>query len=116
MEQAMKTLQESQRILTDFSQNKVPMIGYCSPTLIDINPSNCEIKIPLNKNTQNHVNSLYFGTLAVGADITCGFLALMKVQAAQKPIELLFKNFKADFKKKAMADTHFHCTEGDKIQ
>ena len=109
-------LAQAQTLLKEFSEKKVPMIGYCSPTLIAITNQHCELKIPLNQQTQNHVNSLYFGTLAVGADITCGFLAMLQVQSANQPIELLFKDFKADFKKRALADTHFHCHEGEKIQ
>ena len=109
-------LNQAKQRLSEFSQNKVPMIGFCNPQLLSLSPQACEIAIPLNTQTQNHVDSLYFGALAVRADITCGFLAMMQVQNAKKPIELLFKDFKADFKKRALADTHFHCHEGEQIQ
>jgi len=109
-------LDQAKKLLSEFSHNKVPMIGFCQPELISLTEQHCEICLPLNQNTKNHVNSLYFGALAVGADITSGFLAIMQVEKTGKPIELLFKDFNADFKKKALADTHFICQEGDKIQ
>ena len=99
-----------------FSQHKVPMIGFCKPDLLALDEESCEVVIPLSEDTMNHVNSLYFGALAVGADITAGFLAICFSQAIEHYIELVFKDFKADFKKRALADTHFYCNEGALIQ
>ena len=59
---------------------------------------------------------MYFGTLAIGADITGGFLAMTAINQIDCNLELLFKDFKADFKKLALADTHFVCNDGLLIQ
>ncbi len=95
-----------------FGFSKVPMIYYCRPSVIYNNKEILEIKIPLNRRTKNHVNSMYFGALSVGADITGGFLALPAIQKSGKKINLVFKDFNAKFLKRAESDVHFICKDG----
>ena len=59
---------------------------------------------------------MYFGALSVGADIAGGFLAMAIIEQTRQPIELLFKDFSADFKQRANGDTHFTCNDGQHIQ
>ena len=59
-----------------FGFSKVAMIYYCRPKVIAVDSDSLEIKIPLNRRTKNHINSMYFGALSVGADITGGFQKL----------------------------------------
>ena len=110
------SLEQAQQFLNHFANQQVPMIGFCTPTLIDISAAHCEVMLPLNERTQNHLACLYFGALSVGADITGGFLAMMAIQQSQQPIELLFKDFTADFKRRANGDTHFICHDGEHIK
>ncbi len=110
------SLEQAQQSLKHFAHQQVPMIGFCTPTLIDISRAHCEVMLPLNERTQNHLACLYFGALSVGADITGGFLAMMTIEQSQQPIELLFKDFTADFKRRANGDTHFTCHDGEHIQ
>ena len=57
-----------------FGLSKVAMIAYCRPSVISFDKNKLEIKIPLTRRTRNHLSSMYFGALSVGADITGGFL------------------------------------------
>ena len=50
-----------------------------NPKIVQISDESLEIKIRLNRRTKNHLNSMYFGTLSIGADITGGFLAMKYV-------------------------------------
>ena len=59
---------------------------------------------------------MYFGVLAVGADVTGGFLAMNYIQASKSKINLIFKDFHADFLKRAEDDVHFVCEDGIAIQ
>lgn len=94
---------------------KVPMIYYCRPKVVAITKSHAEVKIKLRRRTKNHLNSIYFGTLAVGSDITCGILAMEKIRESNENISLVFKDFHASFKKRAEGDVHFYCIDGEKI-
>ena len=95
-----------------FGFTKVAMIYYCRPSVITCNKEMLEIKIPLNRRTKNHLNSMYFGALSIGADITGGFLALPSIQKSKRKINLIFKDFNAKFLKRAEADVHFLCKDG----
>ena len=95
-----------------FGLTKVAMIAYCRLKVIYFDDQKLEIKIPLRRRTKNHINSMYFGALAVGADITGGFLAFPAIQKSKRKIVLVFKDFKAQFLKRAESDVHFICKDG----
>ena len=95
-----------------FGFTKVAMIAYCRPRVITFDETTLEIKIPLNRRTRNHINSMYFGVLSIGADITGGFLALPPIQQSKRKIILVFKDFNAKFLKRAESDVHFICKDG----
>ena len=99
-----------------FGLTQVPMIFYCRPKVVSISDRKLEIKIKLNRRTKNHLNSMYFGVLSVGADVTSGFLAMKLIQASKSKINLIFKDFHADFLKRAEGDVHFICEDGIAIQ
>ena len=99
-----------------FGLTQVPLIFYCRPKVVSISDSKLEIKIKLNRRTKNHLNSMYFGVLAVGADVTGGFLAMRYIQPSTAKIALIFKDFKAEFLKRAEGDVHFVCEDGIAIQ
>ena len=103
-------------IIRLFGLTKVAMIAYCRPRVILLNESTLEIKIPLNRRTRNHINSMYFGALSVGADITGGFLALSPIQKSKRKIVLVFKDFNAKFLKRAESDVHFICKDGKAVK
>lgn len=100
------------RLIQLFGITKVPMIWYCRPKVIEHTDEKIEIKIPLKRKTKNHLGSMYFGVLAVGADITGGFLAMDPIQESGRKINLIFKDFKADFLKRPEGDVHFTCKDG----
>ena len=83
-----------------FGLIKIPLLWFCRPKIITLSSNLVEIKIPLRRRTKNHLNSMYFGALSVGADITGGFLAMMCIQKSKRNVALIFKDFKAIFRKK----------------
>ncbi|MAV59544.1 MAG: DUF4442 domain-containing protein [Candidatus Marinimicrobia bacterium] len=98
-----------------FSITKIPLIWFCKPKIVRIDDEVIEVKIKLNRRTKNHLNSMYFGALSVGADITGGFLAMYCIKKSNKNISLVFKDFKADFLKRPLGNVHFHCNQGYEI-
>jgi len=99
-----------------FGLSKVPMIYYCRPKVIEISSDSVTVKIPLLRRNKNHVGSMYLGALSVGADITSAMLALGIIKASDKKIIPIFKDFHADYYKRAEGDVHFVCNEGVKIK
>ena len=95
---------------------KIPLIFFCRPKIISISDSKIIIRIKLKRRTKNHLGSMYFGALAVGADLTGGYLALHHMQKSSKKVKLIFKDFHADFLKRAEGDVFFECNDGEKIK
>ncbi|MFB9134194.1 DUF4442 domain-containing protein [Vibrio olivae] len=95
---------------------KVPLIWSCRPKLLALTDQHVEIKIPLKHKTKNHLNSMYFGALAIGADLAGGFLAMHKAKSKGVRVSLAFKAVEAQFLKRPEADVHFVCDEGDTIE
>ena len=99
-----------------FGLTRIPLIFFCRPRVIKITETSLEVKIKLKRRTRNHLNSMYFGVLSVGADITGGFLAMEYIRASKSKILLIFKDFQAHFLKRAEGDVHFICSEGNEIR
>ena len=94
---------------------KIPLLFYVSPKIIAISPDSCIVKIKLRRRTKNHLNSMYFGAMAVGADVAVGLHAFYLSELKKAKISLAFKSFNAEFLKRAESDVNFTCKEGDKI-
>lgn len=95
---------------------KIPMIGYVRPRLLGIDENNVLVRIRLRRRTKNHLKSMYFGALAVGADVTAGLHAFYFCDELNVRPSFAFKGMKAEFIKRAETDVEFSCTEGQVIR
>jgi len=102
--------------LRAFGFLKIPMICFCSPWLIELSDDAVEMVIPLNYRTKNHLGSMYFGALAVGADVAGGLVAMRMIQSSGNKVSLIFKDFRAEFLKRPESDVHFRSVEGEKVK
>ncbi|MDK9735770.1 DUF4442 domain-containing protein [Vibrio sp. D404a] len=108
----LSPLQKANFYLNMFGFFKVPLIWLCRPKLLALDDTHVEVKIPLRRRTKNHLNSMYFGVLAVGADVAGGFLAMSKSQQQGEKISLAFKGVNGQFLKRPEGDVHFTCRDG----
>lgn len=99
-----------------FGIRKVPLIAFVNPKIVECNPSRVAVKIKLNRRTKNHLNSMYFGALAIGADIAGGFLAMFIADHRKLKISLAFKAVTAEFIKRPERDVLFTCEDGELIE
>lgn len=95
---------------------QIPLIGFVKPKLIEINDEVVKVKIKLRRRTKNHLKSMYFGALAVGADIAAGIHVFYFSETKGVKTSFAFKGMKADFIKRAESDVTFVCEEGKLIQ
>ena len=94
---------------------QIPVICYCRPKIIHLDDESCKLRIPLNWRTRNHVQSMYIGVFTVGADLTGGLLTLRSIQKRKQKVVLIFKDFHANFFKRAEQDVIFICKDGAEI-
>lgn len=92
------------------------MIGYLKPQIVKLTDSDIVICLPLKRRSRNHLNSMYFGALAVGADLAGGLHGFYHARLAQTNISLAFKSFQAQFLKRPESDVYFVCTMGDNVR
>ncbi len=103
--------------LRAFGLTQVPMLFFISPSVVELSEKRCEVRVPLTRRSSNHLGSMYFGALAAGADCAGGLMAMRLIQTeAKNQISLVFKDFHADFLKRAEGDTHFICEQGEEIR
>jgi acyl-coenzyme A thioesterase PaaI-like protein len=112
----VKSLRHYQWLLRLMGWFKIPLIAYVKPRLIVLDDQQVKVSIRLRRRTKNHLNSMYFGALAVGADVAAGmhvfyFCDQFKVQPA-----FAFKSMKAEFLKRAESNVTFRCEEGELIR
>jgi hypothetical protein len=101
-------------LLQMFGIKEIPMIFFVNPKVVHIDNSMCVVKIPYSWRTKNHLNCLYFGAHAVGADLAAGLQAFRMTKFRNEKISIIFKDFQAKFLKRAEGDTHF-TSEGGEI-
>lgn len=113
------TVRETLR-LRAFGLMKIPMLFFISPSVEEVNDHRIVVKIGLNRRTRNHVGSMYFGVLAAGADCACGLIAMRlideRAKGPENKVSLIFKDFHAEFLKRAEGDVLFTCTQGQAIE
>jgi len=114
----LKVLPEDMRetaILRLFGFAKIPMLFLASPKVVELTNARAEVVIPLNRMTQNHLRSMYFGVLAIGADCAGGVIAMKLIEESGENVSLIFGEFHAKFLKRAEGDVHFVCEDGPAI-
>ncbi len=98
-----------------FGLFRIPLVFFCWPRVTAMSDERCEVLIPLSWRTKNHLGSMYFGALSIGADLAAGAYAMWRIDAAAERVSLVFKDFKASFLKRPTDDVIFVCTDAAKI-
>lgn len=111
----MKDISRFRFFLWYFGRFKVPLIGHLKPKLIQIDDESIIIHLRLNHRSKNHLHSMYFGALAVGADLAGGLHAFYLADKKKLKIALAFKSFQARFLKRPESDVFFICTAGNTV-
>ena len=103
-------------MLRAFGLAKIPLLFWVSPSVEEIDDERVAIRIPLGYRTKNHLGAMYFGVLAAGADCAGGLMAMRLIQKSGEPVSLVFKDFKAEFLRRAEDDVVFECVQGAEIR
>lgn len=111
-----KDIKRIRRLMWLMGVVKIPMIGFVRPKLISIDKHQAVIKIKLRRRTRNHLKSMYFGAMSVGADLAAGLHVFYLVGENHKKLAFVFKSVKGEFHRRAETDVLFVCNEGVKLQ
>jgi len=98
-----------------FAWGRIPLIALVRPRLLAIDSECCVVRLPLNWLTRNHLRSMYFGALSIGADVAGGLIVMNLIRSRHSRVTFLFKDFEARFFKRAEGAVVFTCTDGRKL-
>jgi len=112
----MSDFNKAKRMLWVFGIFKIPLIGFVRPKLIELTEDKMVVKIRLRRKTRNHLGSMYFGALAIGADLAGAFQAFYVAEKMHRKMSIAFKNFEADFIKRPESDVFFVSEAGQEIK
>lgn len=99
-----------------FGLTKVPLIWFIRPSVVQLDDEITKVKIPFKRRNKNHLGSIYFGVLCAAADIAGGVAAMKHITDSGEKVSLAFKDFKAEFHKRAVGDTMFVNKQGAEIK
>ncbi len=116
MPQSKTSLSKMRRMLWLMGIVQIPMIAYVKPKLLQLDDEQSLVKIRLRRRTKNHLKSMYFGSLSVGADIAAGLHAYYFANREGAKVSFAFKSVKAEFLQRAMTDVFFLSKDGDIVE
>jgi len=99
-----------------FGWLKIPLLASIRPSVVELSETRCVVRVPLRRWTKNHLGSMYFGALAIGADCAGGLLAMDQIKRSGGQVSLVFKAFQATFLKRPESDVYFICEDGAAIR
>lgn len=102
-----KEVKKLNRFIRTLSLIKVPLLGICRPRVLEMTPEVARVKLTYEFLTKNHVGSMYFGALAMGAELSIALRLLHRMQKEKVPVSFIFKDFQCEFLKRAESDVQF---------
>lgn len=102
-------------LLRFYFLSKLPLALMAGVKLRELDAEHSVATVPYGWRSTNPFRSTYFAALAMAAELSTGALALVAIEASQKPVAMLIVNMTASFEKKATALTAFTCPDGAKL-
>lgn len=103
----LSLLKKTDLLIRMFGFKQIPLIYYTGLSVVELSETRCVAKIPLTWRTKNHLGSMYFGALAIGADVAGGLAAFIYLLNSKNNVSVVFKDVKGEFLKRPDGDVHF---------
>ena len=107
----LSVIKKANLLIRMFGFKQIPLIYYCGLSVEEFDEQRCVVSIPLNGRTKNHLGSMYFGALAVGADVAGGLAAFNYLLTSNKDVSVVFKDVNGAFLKRPDGTVHFACEQ-----
>jgi acyl-coenzyme A thioesterase PaaI-like protein len=98
-----------------YALTRIPLIALVRPRIIQADAETCVIRVPLTWLVKNHLRTMYFGALCIGADMAGGLIVMNLIRRRRSRVSFLFKDFQADFLKRVEGPCIFTCHDGRKL-
>lgn len=95
---------------------QIPMLAYIHPRLHLLDDDKSVVIIRLRRRTRNHLKSMYFGALAVGADVAAGIHVYYYCEKEGVQPSFAFRSMQAEFHRRATTSVMFTTNEGAVVE
>ncbi|MGZ3769583.1 MAG: DUF4442 domain-containing protein [Bdellovibrio sp.] len=95
---------------------KIPLLLFVNPRVVENSEKRFAVKIPLSYRTKNHLNSMYFGAMGIGAELSVAGPAVVAISESKQKIDFVFKDFSAQYLKRGDGDVHFICDDVEAVK
>jgi hypothetical protein len=99
-----------------FTACKAPMAFWLRPRIVVMTDQQATIEVPFCRRTKNYLHSMIGGALLFGGELTAIMLISHLIRPETKNFPFILKDFHATFLKRAEANVHFTCADGDIIK
>lgn len=103
-------------MINAYSALQIPLLGFITPRVVDLTDDRSEVRVRLDRRSRNHLKVMYFGALAMGAELSIALKAIQTINQSGKRIDFIFKDFSAQFLKRADGHVHFICPEAARVR
>lgn len=95
---------------------QIPLLAFITPKVVELTNERSEVRVRLGHRSRNHLKVMYFGALAMGAELSIALKAVQAIHNSGMRIDFIFKDFSSQFLKRADGHVHFICDEAGKVQ
>lgn len=100
-----------------FSLYSIPLLAFVWPRVKTLTQAQSVLLLPLDWRTKNHLGSMYFGALNMGAEAVVALHLLDEMEKSGDKVSFAFKDFHADFLERASGgNVLFICEEGEAVR
>lgn len=103
-------------LLRLFGIVKIPLLAWVHPRIVEMDEKTTVLEVPLSRRTKNHLNVMYFGALAMGAEAAVALRAFDEIRKSGRKVDFIFKDFQANFLKRAEGSVQFVCDQGPEVR
>ena len=103
-------------LINAYSAINIPLLAFVTPRIMELSETRSVVRIRLDRRTRNHLKVMYFGALAMGAELSIALKAIDAIGKSGKKIDFIFKDFQAEFLKRADGHVHFICDQVPGVQ
>ncbi len=98
-------------LINVYSAVQIPLLAFITPRVLESSSERAVVRVRLDRRSRNHLGVMYFGALAMGAELSIALTALSAIRESGQKIDFIFKGFTSEFLKRADGHVNFICDE-----
>lgn len=102
-------------LINAYSLVQIPLLGFITPRVVEATGTKSVVRVRLDRRTRNHLGVMYFGALAMGAELSIALRAITAIADSGQKIDFIFKDFSAEFLKRADGHVDFVCAQAKQV-